>query len=379
MPPALLTRHPAPPEAAGWSTALDRVLAEPWRVRVHYQPVVDLRRAEISGYEALARFPDAPDVPAQEWFAAAARLGRGGALEAQVVQAALVSRPLLRGRRFMSVNVSPAALLSAKVMAVLAGDAPLDGIVVELVDTDDGADPQAVRGALDALRRRGAAIAVDGLGGGASNLEQLAAIAPDFVKADGAARGRPDHGEPLLEALTVMARELGASLVVTGIETLEQLDAAVRHGVALGQGYALAWPVPALAELSRDVVSHLRSRMPADVGAPTLGGLVHCVPAVAGPPRAIDAAFASHAGLEHVLCMDGLGRPAAVVDRLTHARGGAPRAALQLPASTGSAEAARRAVARPLESRFDPVVCVDPRGAAVGIVPIDRLLGALAR
>ena len=44
----------------------------------------------------------------------------------------------------------------------------------------------------------------------------------------------------------------------------------------------------------------------------------------------------------------------------------------------GGREVAQRVAARPEETRFDPVVCVDAHGAALGIVRVERLLLQLA-
>ena len=51
---------------------------------------------------------------------------------------------------------------------------------------------------------------------------------------------------------------------------------------------------------------------------------------------------------------------------------------LRVPASAGLSEVAHRVAARPEENRFDPVVCVDARGAALGVVHVERLLLRLA-
>jgi hypothetical protein len=51
---------------------------------------------------------------------------------------------------------------------------------------------------------------------------------------------------------------------------------------------------------------------------------------------------------------------------------------LRVPALAGVREVARRAAARPEHCRFDPVVCVDDVGVAVGVVRVERLLIRLA-
>ena len=107
-----------------------------------FQPVLELATGRVAGYEALARMPDGPFRPPDQWFNQAHRAGLGAALEAAALRAALRahSRP---ERTFLSLNVSPGALLSPEVRAALPED--LTGIVIELTEhelfsTDLGLD-----------------------------------------------------------------------------------------------------------------------------------------------------------------------------------------------------------------------------------------------
>lgn len=378
--PDLLTPVPSASLAADWSAALAHILAAPQRIRVFYQPIVDLSSGGVRGFEALARFPEAPEVPPRDWFLAAAQLGCGGALEAQVLEAALVSRPLLHRRRFVAVNLSPAALLSPEVTRTLAGDSSLEGIVVELVGNDDGADLEAVRVVLDRMRARGAAVSVDGLGGGNEDLGRLGALRPEFVKLDGAsvaAQPGAAAAAVFLESYLLLAHKLDAWLVVKGLETMEQLDLVVRASVPLGQGFALGRPAPAMAELPRELTARIRRHDGAALT--TLAPLVERIPLAAMDPAEIGLTFRRNLEATHVLVVSAAGQPTGIADRAAHGRGEAPRPVLLVPAGASLKQAAQQAVARPQETRLDPLVCVDGQGLLQGVVPIDRLLSALAR
>ena len=364
-----------------WSSALQRVLAEPRRVRVHYQPIVDLQRGSIRGYEALARFPEAPALSPRAWFDAAERLGCAGALEAQLIQAALVAGPLLVRNRFVSVNVSPAALLSAEVQTALGAERRMQHIVVEITDGAE-ADPTAVRAAVDALRAAGAAIAVDDTGAGVDSLDRVVALRPHYIKVAGRVIAGIDSDRTrvaMVETLAQLATKLDSWLIAKAVETDEQLDVLVRLGVPFGQGFALGHPAPAMAELSPDVKARIRRRSLSAAQVAALAALVERVPAVGASPQAVAAAFASDRQLEYVVCVDSGSYPLGVLDRPAHERGTAPRPPLYLPASISLHEGARRAMARPLSTRFDAIVIVDEDGAYAGLVPIDRLVSALTR
>src|SRR4051812_50048451 len=103
-PPA---RKPSAPTAPDWREAIERVLAEPARVKPASQPIVDLERGVAIGYEMLARFDSEIDAPPPTWLAEAERLGLGSRLEAALVEAGLSALDWVPDGCFLAINVSP--------------------------------------------------------------------------------------------------------------------------------------------------------------------------------------------------------------------------------------------------------------------------------
>src|SRR4051794_3742506 len=105
---------------------IERILSER-AIEPLFQPVASLTTGRLIGYEALARFPDAPDRPPSTWFAQANACGLGPELEAAAIRAALepIGRP---PGTHLAVNVSPSALSTDVVRSVLSGN--LSGIVI---------------------------------------------------------------------------------------------------------------------------------------------------------------------------------------------------------------------------------------------------------
>ena len=211
-------------------------------IRPAYQPVVALSTGRLVGYEALARFPSAPDRPTSAWFAMAHAGGLGPSLEARAIESAL--RPLGRPPgTHLALNVSPSVLLSATVQEALPTD--LSEIVIEVTEHEALAEDEAVREALRDLRRRGARIAVDDAGAGYSGLKQLTQVQPDIVKLDRILT-EGIHTDParmaLVESFVRFARRTGAIVCAEGIETLEEIAALADLDVEWGQGYALGRP-----------------------------------------------------------------------------------------------------------------------------------------
>src|SRR5690349_6381758 len=79
-------------------------------LRAVYQPIVDLARAVVVGYEALIRFVDYPVANPEHWFAAAREHGLGAELQAAALRAALTNRAALPRNCFLTVNIGPEVL-----------------------------------------------------------------------------------------------------------------------------------------------------------------------------------------------------------------------------------------------------------------------------
>src|ERR1700761_6837379 len=78
----------------------------------HFQPIVDLERGTVTGYEALARFPEEvaprPDVV----FEMASSLGRRAELEVVTIRSVMEERAKMPPNCFLTVNVGPTLLVS---------------------------------------------------------------------------------------------------------------------------------------------------------------------------------------------------------------------------------------------------------------------------
>lgn len=248
-----------------------------------FQPMLELATGRVAGYEALARIPLGPFRPPDQWFAQAHRAGLGPALEAAALTAALRA-PDRPEHTFLALNVSPGALLSREVRAALPDD--LSGIVVELTEHELFSTDAELDRELEALRARGARIALDDAGNGYAGLQQIIRIAPDILKLD---RSLVDgvHDDPhrfaLLEALISFSATTGAAVCAEGVETLDDLRVLAGLDVTYAQGWALARPeapwaalVPeAAAAAAAEVRSGMRvAREPPAGSELTLGDLV---------------------------------------------------------------------------------------------------------
>ncbi len=225
--------------------------------RVVYQPIVDLVTSETVGFESLCRFPSEPYRTPDIWFAEAAEVGLGEDLEIAVAARALLALPLLPEPVYLSVNCSPDTLASGAIRRLLAG-CDRSRVVVEVTEHASVADYDAMTRELALLRECGVRIAIDDAGAGYSGLQHILRLRPDIIKLDMALTRSIDTDfarRSLAEALTVFARETGASLVAQGIETRDECNTLRDIGVALGQGFLLGRPDTLGAALSRLTVA----------------------------------------------------------------------------------------------------------------------------
>ncbi|WP_298992354.1 EAL domain-containing protein [uncultured Pseudokineococcus sp.] len=375
----------APPDDAppDWPALVAGVLADPSRLRLVVQPIVDVARAVVAGYEVLSRFEQpagvAQTLTPDLWFAAADRLGRGAALEALVVERALALRADLPDNCFLTVNVSPHLLGEPVLADLLLGAGDLSPLVLELTEHTAVADLTPVVALCGRLADRGALVALDDAGSGYSGLQQLTTVRPHLVKLDRALVAGIHLDEAklaLAEMLGELAGRLDAWLLAEGVETWEEMDAFLRLGAPLAQGYLLARPSPRFEPLDAAVAARLRSaaaRVSFVEDVASLVEAVRCEDPSTGEPLLLEAG-------EVGLRLDEEAHPAALLLPLRREGESGHRTArvsLRARPSDGVVDLARRAVSRPEATRFDPVVVVDDLGRAVGIVRAERVVARL--
>ncbi len=275
-----------------------------------FQPIVELATGRIGGYEALTRFPHTEPVrPPDQWFAQARRCGLGPALEARAIAVSLAVPDRPAGT-FLSLNVSPSALLSSEVASVLPRD--LSEIVIELTEDELFASDEALDAHVAGLRARGARIAVDDAGAGYAGLQQLIRIRPDILKLDRSlVSGLHEDGSKiaLLEALSTFATTTGAAVCGEGIEHVEELRMLSRFDVTYAQGYVLARPAPAWPGIATDVAGEVTSK--------ARWGMRLAAPPATGDGTAVSLGEVSGA-LARVRSREDLNAAVRLIERLTH-------------------------------------------------------------
>ena len=220
-----------------------------------YQPVVDLRRGAVTGFEALLRWrhPVRGLVSPTTFIPLAEELGLIVPIGEWVLREACARAATWPDHIRVAVNLSAVQFTSRDLVAVVASalrDAglPPERLELEITESVMLQDTEATLAMLHQFRALGAGIAMDDFGTGYSSLSYLRRFPFDRIKIDQCfvreLDSRPDCGA-IVRAVAALSRELGMATTAEGVETREHLDVLARAGCTDVQGYLFSAPVPA--------------------------------------------------------------------------------------------------------------------------------------
>jgi len=208
------------------------------------QPIVSLSSGTVIKVEALARFAAPPARGPDRWFAEAASVGLGRALELCAIEHALSLLPDLPKPLRMAVNAGPDTFCSPELLDLLRTSTP-GRVVVELTEHVGIEDISALHRACKALRTLGAEVAIDDTGTGFASLSLVLEVSPEFIKLDRELIANIDLDpvrRALASAMVTFGNETGAEVIAEGIETAAELEVLIDLGISYGQGFYLGRP-----------------------------------------------------------------------------------------------------------------------------------------
>jgi diguanylate cyclase (GGDEF)-like protein len=254
-----------PPRWYDESTLLREMLDE-GRVRVAFQPIVDLRSGAIHGYEALVRGQhlEVGQVSPLLLVGSASKLRMLDELTEVVLDSALATmravERLASAPVALSINLEFEQLRSGSYLLETLPQR-LEGtdvhLVLEISERHVARWTPSQRILATELADAGIGFAVDDFGVGYSALGLLNSWPWEWVKLDRSlvAEGGGEAGRTLLGHVSHMLDDLSLTPVAEGIETAQELGYARSIGVGLGQGTLLAPPAPA-ADVLAAVTEH---------------------------------------------------------------------------------------------------------------------------
>ncbi|WP_434632429.1 sensor domain-containing phosphodiesterase [Chromobacterium sp. CV08] len=222
------------------------------KIGSHFQPVYSLAHRRSIGVEALLRAEQGNTAlsPAEAFYTAVSP-ERRHQLDLAVCQAHIQRfNALQSGKpRWLFLNIDAASLsrpdrAMALVNNIRQAGLPPHSVVLEVLEHVLEVDEALIEG-VNILKNNGFMIAIDDFGVGHSNLERVCQLEPGLVKFDRQllrnAIVQP-RSRSLLTRLVRLMHEIGALVVVEGIETERDVLVAMDSGCDLIQGYFIAHP-----------------------------------------------------------------------------------------------------------------------------------------
>jgi diguanylate cyclase (GGDEF)-like protein/PAS domain S-box-containing protein len=240
---------------------------------LYYQPVVNLARNAISGFEALIRWnhPVKGLVSPAAFIPLAEEIGFIVPIGEWVIRQACATAAQWPGDLHVAVNISAAqfrgpGLMQVIVGALAASGLPATRLEIEITETVLLQNRETTLAVLHQLRALGIRIAMDDFGTGYSSLTYLQCFPFDKIKIDRSfVKDIAENSGSLniVRAVAAMANGMGMTATAEGVETVAQLETITSEGCTEMQGFLFSKPLPA-SEIERRFLSGHEARQVSD-------------------------------------------------------------------------------------------------------------------
>jgi diguanylate cyclase len=230
-------------------------------LRLHYQPVIDLRSRDVATAEALVRWQHpgrgllGPDL----FLQLAENICLGRALTSWVMRRATTDCADWRADGSpagVSVNVQPDLLseewlVNEVIYSLQLSGLPAAALTIEITEHQWPTDPAPCYEMLAALSETGVRLSLDDFGTGDSSLSRLQHAQFNEVKIDRSfvveAKDRC-RDRDILRFTCGLAQALGMRAVAEGVEQTEDLQLVIELKADAAQGFLLGRPQPLAAD-----------------------------------------------------------------------------------------------------------------------------------
>ena len=260
---AVADETPAPVTAVGPTTAQElRAAVAAGQLRLVLQPMTRVSTRSVVGAEALVRWqhPRLGLLTPAAFLALAEEDGSVVDIDMWVLDRACAAATTWPDGVYVAVNVAVCSLLDDRFFesvrhSLASARLQPARLQLEVVESRALRDLPQITERLTALRHLGVRVALDDFGTGYSTLSWLQTLPVDTIKVDqsftadvalpdgtGESGRRRRVAQAVLRGLLLIGADLGADVLVEGVETAEQLAAVQAAGGDLAQGYLLGRP-----------------------------------------------------------------------------------------------------------------------------------------
>lgn len=225
----------------------------------YYQPIIDLEKNSVSGFEALMRWmhPDKGLISPDKFIHIAEQYDLISQIDAKLLDSVAKQIKKMDAHEvlpvYISINISSQRFVDSKLITEIATtihkyELPKHSIVVEVTEHVLMKNIAKARNLFHQLKLLGVKISLDDFGTGYSSLSYINQLPFDVIKIDRSFVSHIDENNqehPVISVIVALAKTLKIELVAEGIETQCQLDALKALHCDFGQGFYLAKPMPA--------------------------------------------------------------------------------------------------------------------------------------
>ena len=213
----------------------------------HYQPLVDLKSGQITGFEALVRWPHGERgmIPPSEFIPVAEETGLINAVGGLMLRRACMDAAQWPDEVRVAVNLSPLQFRVGNLLSVVMDALKSSGLSpkrleLEITETLLLDKSDQVLATLHALRALGVRISMDDFGTGYSSLSYLRSFPFDKIKIDRSFvrdLGSNHDAQAIVRSIISLGMGLGVTITAEGVETESELSCLRAEGCHEGQGF----------------------------------------------------------------------------------------------------------------------------------------------
>lgn len=229
------------------------------QLALHYQPIINLQKGYVSGFEALMRW-NHPErgtispgifIPVAEKTGLIVEASQWALREACKAQKRIEGRAGFENELFMSVNFSSNDFASENFIetvynTVSESDIPLHLIHLEITERVLMGQPDSARETLSMCRKAGLGIAIDDFGTGYSSLSYLHYFPIDTLKIDQSFvrdMHKNESSMELVKSIIMLGKNMKMHIIAEGVETVEEARTLRDLGCDMAQGYYFCKPL----------------------------------------------------------------------------------------------------------------------------------------
>jgi EAL domain-containing protein (putative c-di-GMP-specific phosphodiesterase class I) len=242
-------------------------------IHLHYQPIIDLSKGTINGFEALMRWTHedrgfvSPGIfiPVAEKSGLIVEASRWALRESCEALKRIESQVARSNDLYMSVNFSSTdfaepSFLEHVYKIISESDVQASQIKLEITERLLIQQPDNAKDVLQMCRDSGMGISIDDFGTGYSSLSYLHFFPIDTLKIDQSfirQMFREDASMELVKSIIGLGKNMNLTVVAEGVEDIEEARILQALGCDYAQGYYFAKPMP-----EEDVINLIREWEP---------------------------------------------------------------------------------------------------------------------